>query len=446
MRGSVNLLILLGMTFVLPAQEIPRKEYRERREKISARLSDGILLLHARSREAAFDQHGFKQDATFFYFTGLARQPSAILVLDGPARKSLLFVPKPPESFGLPVENVSLAPGEASALEHKFDEVAPWEELVPYLRGRVSDGVKKLYLDAPRRPEMPGNPPGLWPMAGDKELWRRSIEQAFPGAELENAEPVIREMRWVKSASEIAILREVGRTSAEALLAGIRAIEPGRSQRSSEAAVVSGCIEAGAEGPSFWPWTMSGPNAHNPMLVRTFYDYHHLNRTMKSGELVRMDIGCDLGHYEGDVGRTVPVAGKFTDEQAEAWNLLVEVYRAGLTMIRAGVTRAQLADACRKAVAKAEPHLKTDYGRRAARALVEGGDGVWHVHGVGLDAGEERLERLEEGSVIAFEPMFSIDEDAYYLEDMILVTEKGHEILTTALPYTANEIEKEMAR
>ena len=86
------------------------------------------------------------------------------------------------------------------------------------------------------------------------------------------------------------------------------------------------------------------------------------------------------------------------------------------------------------------------YGRRAAVALVEGGDGVWHVHGVGLDAGEERLERLEAGSVIAFEPMFSVDEDAYYLEDMILVTEQGHEILTPGLPYTAVEIAKEMAR
>lgn len=446
MRGPATVLMLLGLTMVLPAQEIPRGEYKERREKISSRLSDGLILLHARSTEAAFDQHGFKQEASFFYFTGLASQPSAILVLDGPKKKSLLFVPKPPESFGMPVENVSLAPGERSARDYGFDDVSPWEELVPYLKRRVSDGVRKFYLDAPRRPEMPGNPPELWPMAGDKGLWRRSIAQIFPDTELANAEPDIRRMRWIKSASEIAVLREVGRTSAQALLAGIRAIEPGRSQRESEAAVVAGCIEAGAEGPSFWPWTMSGPNAHNPMLVRTFYDYHHLNRTMKSGELVRMDIGCDLGHYEGDVGRTVPVAGKFTVEQAEAWNLLVEVYRAGLAMIRSGVTRAQLAEGCRKAVAKAEPQLKTDYGRRAAKALVEGGDNVWHVHGVGLDGGEERLERLETGSVIAFEPMFSVGEDAYYLEDMILVTEQGHEILTPELPYSADEIAKEMAR
>jgi Xaa-Pro aminopeptidase len=346
----------------------------------------------------------------------------------------------------MPVEDVSLAPGPESAREHGFDEVASWVELVAYLEERVSEGVQKFYLDASRRSEMPGNPPDLWPMGGDKTLWRRAIEQAFPEVEIESAEPIIRKMRWVKSSSEIAVLREVGRTSAHALLAGMRAIEPGRSQRESEAAVVSGCIEAGAEGPSFWPWIMSGPNAHNPMLVRSFYDYHHLNRTMKSGELVRMDIGCDLGHYEGDVGRTVPVAGRFTPEQAEAWNLLVEIYRAGLSRIRPGLTRAQLADACRKAAAEAETDLKTDYGRRAAKTLADSVDGVWHVHGVGLDAGEERLDPLEEGSIIAFEPGFSVGEDAYYLEDMILVTEQGHEILTPGLPYTAEEIEKEMAK
>ena len=125
------------------------------------------------------------------------------------------------------------------------------------------------------------------------------------------------------------MLRDVAKASPSALLAGMRA---------SELAIVSGCIAAGAEGPSFWPWTMSGPNAHAGNLVRSFYDYHHLDRQMKAGELVRMDIGCDLGHYEGDVGRTVPVSGAFSTEQAEAWDLLISAYRAGLAVMKAGVT------------------------------------------------------------------------------------------------------------
>jgi len=69
---------------------------------------------------------------------------------------------------------------------------------------------------------------------------------------------------------------------------------------------------------------------------------------------------------------------------------------------------------------------------------------TWHIHGVGLDGGETGTETLEVGSVVAFEPMFSVDEDAYYMEDMILVTETGHEILTKGLPYIAAEIEEVM--
>jgi Xaa-Pro aminopeptidase len=65
---------------------------------------------------------------------------------------------------------------------------------------------------------------------------------------------------------------------------------------------------------------------------------------------------------------------------------------------------------------------------------------------VGLDGGETGTDILENGSVIAFEPMFSVEEDAYYLEDMILITETGHEVLSKGLPYTAEEIEAVMNR
>ncbi len=73
------------------------------------------------------------------------------------------------------------------------------------------------------------------------------------------------------------------------------------------------------------------------------------------------------------------------------------------------------------------------------------GMGVWSIHGVGVDSGETPLQTLRAGSVIAFEPMFSVGADAFYLEDMILVTATGHEVLSVGLPYTAEEIEAMMA-
>jgi Xaa-Pro aminopeptidase len=428
------------LLFGLSAPQIPSSEYHARRERLLSSHSEGIVLLHARPAEAALDSHNFKQSASFFYFTGLANQPSAILALDGPRRESLLFVPEPPSSFGFEVEGVSLEPGDASARSHGFDHVRPWTEFARWLDGRLAEGIDRVYLDESRRPVPPGNPRELWPMAGEETLFRRSLEARFPTAKFGSAAGGIRAMRWVKSESEIRVLREVARATSEALLLGIRSIRPGSSQRRAEAAVVSGCIEAGAEGPSFWPWTMAGPNARVSSLVRSFYDYHHLDREMSEGELVRVDVGCDLGHYEGDVGRTVPVSGRFTPEQAQAWDLLIAAYRAGLSAVRDGATREDIAEASRRAVSAALPGLATDYARKAARAMLEGGDDLWHVHGVGLESGEERIERLASGSVIAFEPMFEVDADAFYLEDMILVTKSGHEVLSRGLPYTAEEI------
>ena len=429
---------------LLASQSISTGEYRVRRERLMSEHADGIVLLHARSTAAGLTDHGFKQDAAFFYFTGLSNQPSAILALDGPARESVLFVPEAPPSFGSRVEGVSLVPGKSSARTWGLDRVVSWDGFEAYVKDRMAHGVTKLYLDRSRRPVPPGNPDGLWPMAGDKTLWRRALEKAFPEARLESAAATIQAMRWVKSDAEVAVLRRVAEASASALLAGMKSVDVDVRQRSSEMAVVAGCIEAGAEGPSFWPWTMSGPNAHASSLTRSFYDYHHLDRTMKTGELVRVDVGCDLGHYEGDVGRTVPVSGAFRPEQAEAWDLLIAAYQAGLGAMRAGITRAELAEVSRAAVRKAQPTLVSEHAKKAARAMLGGGDNVWHVHGVGVDGGEERLPRLEAGSVIAFEPGFSVDDDAYYLEDMILITETGHEILTKGLPYTAEEIARAM--
>jgi Xaa-Pro aminopeptidase len=158
-----------------------------------------------------------------------------------------------------------------------------------------------------------------------------------------------------------------------------------------------------------------------------------------------MDVGCALGHYEGDVGRTVPVSGKFNEDQRETPDLLVRAYRAGLSAMKAKVPLETVMARARAEVESAQATLKSDYARRAAALiLAKPLPAAWHIHGVGLDGGETGTDTLEAGSVIAFEPMFSVDADAYYMEDMILITESGHEVLTTGLPYTASEIEAAM--
>ena len=250
-------------------------------------------------------------------------------------------------------------------------------------------------------------------------------------------------MRSIKSPAEIEVLRRVGSASAQALRAGMSAVRPGRPQREAEAAVVSACIDAGAEGPSFWPWTMAGPTSAFPAPFESLADYRHLNRRMQSGEVVRVDVGCDVDHYRGDVGRTVPVSGRFDAGQRETWELLIGAYRAGLSKFRDGARRDDVFAASLAEIRRRQPALSTALGRKAAEVLLAP-DGLkyWQAHGVGLEAAEGMPDTLRAGMVLAFEPIFSVEGQGFYLEDMVLVTKDGHEILTPGLPYSAEEIER----
>ncbi len=445
--------VLLAGFFSLPApadliaQPIPVAEYAARRAAALDRLPDGLLLLHARTGPKDMEQPGWVQEATFFYFTGLLNLPAAVLVLDGPRREARLFVPGAPESFGFPVAGLVPPPGEATARTFGLTAVEAMAAFVPFVERRMEEGTTRFYVDEARRPEATGVPAPLAPVAGDKTLWRYSLAGAFPTAEIRSAAGVIRALRWVKSPAEVAFLRDNARATAAALLAGIRYLRPGTLQREAEVAVVAGCIDAGAQGPSFWPWLMSGPNTRVDYLVRAFFDYDHLNRRMQAGELVRVDVGCAGHGYGGDVGRTVPVSGTFTAAQREIWDVFVAAYRAGVDAIEPGMTRDDVFAVSRAWIARRREAVTTPEARKAVARMLDPEQGInWHLHGVGVESGETALDTLVVGAVFAYEPMFTYEGEAYYLEDMIAVTPGGHEVLSAGLPYTAEEIERTMAR
>ncbi|HEY1435838.1 MAG TPA: M24 family metallopeptidase, partial [Thermoanaerobaculia bacterium] len=186
-----------------------------------------------------------------------------------------------------------------------------------------------------------------------------------------------------------------------------------------------------------------GPASAFPAPFESLGDYRHLNRVMRAGEIARVDVGCDRDHYKGDVGRTAPVSGRFDAGQRETWELLVAAYRAGLAVFRDGVTRDRVFAASLAEVRRRQPALATALGKKAAETLLAK-DGLqwWEIHGVGLDSAEGMPETLRAGMTVDFEPIFSVDGQGFYLEDMILVTATGHEILTPGLPYAADEIER----
>ena len=429
------LAIALGVS--LTRAQIPTSAYPARRAAAMQRIAGDVLIVPARGSFLADDQLGFVQAADFQYLTGLEELVGAVLVLDGAASTSTLFVaPRNP----LLTRGI-IAADAASARRLQLSDVKSVDALEPWLRRRFARGGVKAYV-APTDARAAETAP--LPMAGSVTRWQAWLT-SLGAASVTSAVTVLRPLRDIKDADELVILRRVGRTSGQAFLAGLRALAPDKWQHETELAVVNECRAAGARGVSFWPWTMSGPNAEFTSLWNSFVTYDHVDRQMKAGEVVRVDVGCQVDHYMGDVGRTAPVSGSFTDGQREAWDLFIAGYRGGLTKIKDGASARTVYEAALADVRRLAPSLNTPQGKRAAEVLLgPKGTEPWELHGVGLDDAEGLPEVLRTGMVVAYELMFTSDGDGFYLEDMIAVTRDGYEVLTSGLPYTAREIEEVM--
>jgi Xaa-Pro aminopeptidase len=439
---SVSACVSLASASGAAGAELPVSEFRARRAEAMRRMSDGILVLPSTVFRFRGDQqflHGYQQRPDFFYLTGLAGASGVVLAVDGAAKETWLFVPKPrPGILGAMVPHIE--PGAKTAAELGVDRVVDRKELSAFLTRRQETAGLLLYTTGETGEH--GFPLDI---ALDDPLaaWSHAMSELWPSGRLRSADPILEAMRQIKSPAEIAALRTTGMASARALKAGLSSLRPGRPQREAEGDVVCACLDAGAEGPSFWPWVMTGPVSAFPAPFESLVDYRHLNRTMRAGEVARVDVGCDADHYKGDVGRTAPVSGRFDAGQRETWELLVASYRAGLPVIREGAKRDAVFAASLAEVRRRQPALVTPLGKKAADVLLgENGLQYWGIHGVGLEPGEDASETLAAGMVVAFEPIFSVEGQGFYLEDMILVTKDGHEILTPGLPYSAEEVER----
>ena len=141
------------------------------------------------------------------------------------------------------------------------------------------------------------------------------------------------------------------------------------------------------------------------------------------------------------------MSGRFDQGQREAWDMFVAAYRAGLDAIKPGRTAKDVFAAWQSEFERRRPQLRTSFGKRTAEvALSAVGAKFWQMHGVGLQNAEGLIETLTPGQVLAFEPILTVDGVGLYLEDMILVTPGGAEVLTKGLPYTSFEIEASMRR
>ena len=450
--GLYILSLILLLTPAASSGQTPfdPSEFQARRKAALEKVPDGIILLRSFSGLKHWDESGFHQDSSLYYFTGLANVHATILVLDGNQKESWLFVAPRRGSFRSDLhgfDSVFLDPGPPSEAELKIDHVVLWDQLVPFIESRRKSNPKLvLYADSSGQTgRMSGEssvPHGLDPMENSHWVWSDMLHRHWPDLEVKDAFGILDDVRSVKSTAEQARLREAAAVTEKGFWAGVHAIAPGRTQRQVEGKVLAACLEAGSDGPSLWPWVRSGPNTMGDTLFEAFADYRNLDRKMQAGEVVRVDIGCDYGMYKGDFGRTVPVSGHFDEGQRETMELLNGAYLAGVQAMRPGSTPKDVFGATLSYVQQHQGGLKTALAKEAAE------DALKHLgfplHGLGVDMAEGTPKVFQKGNVICYEPLFSAGGQGFFVEDTVLITADGHEVLNPALPYAPKDIEKSM--
>ena len=389
-----------------PGAGIPAPQYRERRAAARKALGDAALVLVGRTARESDDlRTGFLQEPNFAYLTGWL-DPGAVLLLT-PESETIFLPPRDPvaERYTGPRTGPE-DPGAAAATG--FARVLPRARLEGEL-AKALDSHTRLYA-------LPEETPRLRSLA--------------PLREIADATTLLARQRAVKSAEEIELIRRSTAVTVAAHRAVWRRVAPGLFEYRLAATLTFSMLEAGCERSAYAPIVASGPNALT-------LHYSANSRRIEAGELVLIDAGAECSGYASDVTRTVPASGEFTVRQKELYEAVLGAQRAVLAAVKPGATMNGL--------------------RQVAREYLEahGKLGQYLTHGVSHDVGLEvhdapasfSSQPLEAGMVITVEPGVYILEEktGLRIEDVVLVTANGAEVLSADLPKEPGAIEEAMA-
>jgi Xaa-Pro aminopeptidase len=469
-RSLGVVLFILLLPVALAAQEgipffttdFPPEEFTARRAKLFDEIGSGkIAVVQGAPSPAGFTR--FRQSNEFYYLCGV-ESPHAYLLLDSTQRTASLYVPHRNEGRER-VEGKVLSAEDAEMIRQLSGVNAVYgsELLAEHLARYARNGQARTLL-TPFSPaeglatSRDGAIRAVADVASDswdgdasrEGRFAALLRTRFPQFDIEDLSPALDKLRLIKSAREIALIRKATRLSSLALLEAMRSTAPGIWEYELDAVAKYVYYRNGAQGDAYYSLVASGTNAWYP-------HYNSGKRRMQDGDFLLMDYAPDVGYYMSDVTRMWPVNGKFNAWQRELYGFYVECYQAILKHIRPGATAAQIKQAAHRemeralararfskpAYERAAREFVESYGRSAANPRTSLGHWVgMATHDVGQDNGA-----LRAGMVFTIEPALRVPEEKIYirLEDVIVITDKGADILTDWLPMDIPAIEKVMS-
>src|SRR3954464_13877650 len=463
LRTTLLILLLAVLFASLPhAQPVfrgdeifPPEEFAARRAGLVERIGDGVAIVLGTPGPPG--EMPFRQNSQFFYLTGVA-EPRASVIIDGRTKKTTVFLQPRNDRRDASMYGPALAPGTAPAKQLGVGAAVAATEFDAAITALAADG-RAIYTPFAAEvlgSQSQGDPTRFW-AANRQDPWdgRDSREAAFmaklktaaPRSEVKNLDPIVNALRAVKSAREIAIIREATRITGLGIMEAMRDARPGMKEYELQADAEFVFKKWGAYGPSYFALIATGPN--------TYYSHYHKNTAkLRDGDLVQFDYAPDYKYYQSDVTRVFPASGTFSPWQREFYTVYLALYRALMTSIRVHASPAAIVN---DAVAKmdrilGEFHFSDSRIRTAAAAFVDRYRSSSSITSLGHPVGMEVHDvgsptpTLEPGQIFTIEPAMLIPEAhvGIRLEDMILITETGYENLSAAVPIHIDPIEKGM--
>lgn len=422
--------------------------YARRRKLLQARMQAGLAIVptapeRLRNRDS---DYLYRFDSYFYYLSGFPEPEAVLVLLAGKETKSILFCRdrNPERELWDGFRHGPEAARERFGLDEAHS-IAQLDELLP-----------KLIGDQPALFYAPGADPG-WDarvLQWLNQVRSQSRSGVTAPAEIRDVRVLLDEMRVRKDEQELATMRRAASISESAHRRAMRATRPGRYEYEIEAELLYEFRRGGSQFPAYWPIVAGGANA-------CVLHYRDNSAPLREGDLVLVDAGCELDGYASDLTRTWPVGGRFSPVQRDLYQLVLAAQTAAIGKVKPGKRWNEPHDAAVAAIAQGLIDLGLCNG--TLEKVIETEDykrfymhrtGHWlglDVHDVGEYKAQGEWRALEPGMTLTVEPGCYVragDDvpEAFWntgirIEDDVLVTEDGCEVLTGATPKSIAEIE-----
>lgn len=428
--------------------------HKENRKAFIEKMGRGGVAIFASALPAQWNhdtEYLYRPDPNFYYLTGF-EEPESICVIapEHPKHQYILFVR--PKDKQAEIWNGKRVGVKDARKHYGADKAYPIEKFSEKI-GKYLQSAKRLYYTLGSNEHVDTEILSIF-----TQSVRSRIRSGKGFDTLVDPSPILSELRLIKNETELQRIQKATEITVAGHVAAMKAVQPGMYEYDLEALVESTFRMNGAGGPAFPTIVASGGNA-------TILHYTTNDRQIEDDTLVLIDAGAEYGRYSGDVTRTFPASGTFTEAQREIYQIVLDAHQTIIDGIRPGVSIDEPHQKSIELLTEGMLSLGLLKKKKKIEKLIE--DGAYRQfymyrigHMLGLDVHDVNCVREANGDYKTFQPgmVITIEPGLYVaegtkgvppkylgigvrIEDDILVTESGNENLTSGVPKEIDEIE-----